>query len=289
MRNIHDEQSIRRFFDDPIKKYKPVGRCIYCGVTKYSKDKVQLSDEHIIPFALGGKLVLPNSSCERCADVTSSLERYICKKMLSNPRTIAQFPTRRPKDRPKTLPVRICKDRELEEADIARVPLVLMLPVFQRAGYLDGRRPEQHFRSISAQMFVATTSPDMEWHRSELDVHVELNPSMFCRFLAKISHAFAVAELGFYKYTPMILPLIFGISPTAPFFVGTESAFRDQDHNKLHDISVVRNSKNYEENIVVNVRLFSCFGMPNYEIVVGVSPTDSAPSGSPDSLTIVMD
>ena len=36
-----------------------VGSCIYCGATD------QLTDEHIIPLALGGRFVLPDSSCAK--------------------------------------------------------------------------------------------------------------------------------------------------------------------------------------------------------------------------------
>ncbi len=36
----------------------PIGRCIYCGGRK------GLLDEHIIPYGLGGNLVLPEASCK---------------------------------------------------------------------------------------------------------------------------------------------------------------------------------------------------------------------------------
>lgn len=43
------------------KIYQPVNVCIYCGGTG------ALSDEHIIPFGLGGRWVLPKASCAECA------------------------------------------------------------------------------------------------------------------------------------------------------------------------------------------------------------------------------
>ena len=42
----------------------PINQCIYCGI----KD-VELSDEHIVPFALNGNLVIPKSSCEKCQKI----------------------------------------------------------------------------------------------------------------------------------------------------------------------------------------------------------------------------
>ncbi len=54
----------------PTKIYQPVGRCIFCGSEKGTMD-----DEHIIPFFLGGRLVLPNASCKDCAKKTLELPR----------------------------------------------------------------------------------------------------------------------------------------------------------------------------------------------------------------------
>ncbi len=47
--------------------YQEVGSCIYCGSTD------NLSNEHIIPYGLGGNLELPKSSCSRCARSRVSL------------------------------------------------------------------------------------------------------------------------------------------------------------------------------------------------------------------------
>jgi HNH endonuclease len=39
------------------------GACIYCGTTG-----VKLTDEHIVPYSLGGSHVLRDASCLQCAD-----------------------------------------------------------------------------------------------------------------------------------------------------------------------------------------------------------------------------
>jgi hypothetical protein len=46
----------------------PVGVCIYCG----SGDN--LTDEHVLPFGLGGNLVLPKASRKRYAAITPAFE-----------------------------------------------------------------------------------------------------------------------------------------------------------------------------------------------------------------------
>ncbi len=50
-----------------------IGVCSYCGELQ------GLSDEHIVPFGLGGKLVLKKSSCSACAKVTGILEQKLLR------------------------------------------------------------------------------------------------------------------------------------------------------------------------------------------------------------------
>jgi hypothetical protein len=46
------------------------GECIYCGA---SANDVKLTNEHIIQ-SLGGKAVIVDGSCEKCAKETTKLE-----------------------------------------------------------------------------------------------------------------------------------------------------------------------------------------------------------------------
>jgi hypothetical protein len=56
----------------------PSGTCIYCGTTEFRPgDKRPLSDEHIVSGALGGNFVLPEASCQKCAEYTSGVESAV--------------------------------------------------------------------------------------------------------------------------------------------------------------------------------------------------------------------
>lgn len=77
--------------------YEPVGECIYCG------DKSALGDEHIIPFGLGDTLILPDASCQACADITSRIERKVLRGFMHEARVVGSFPTRRKKERSKSV------------------------------------------------------------------------------------------------------------------------------------------------------------------------------------------
>jgi hypothetical protein len=55
------------------KVFPPVKCCIYCGA-----QDCKLGDEHIIPQALGGNMILPAAACRECERmVGSQLEGHI--------------------------------------------------------------------------------------------------------------------------------------------------------------------------------------------------------------------
>ena len=74
-----------------------VGKCIYCGAES------ELTTEHIIPFGLGGKSILHGASCKKCAAITSKFERDVLKGTYNDFRISWDFPSRKKKERPKTL------------------------------------------------------------------------------------------------------------------------------------------------------------------------------------------
>ena len=86
------------------QKFSPVGECIYCGARG---SEVELTDEHIVPYSLGGNVQLLQASCKPCARITGALEGYVGRKVLWDFRVHAKIPTRRPSERPDVLPARI--------------------------------------------------------------------------------------------------------------------------------------------------------------------------------------
>lgn len=86
--------------NSPERTYKSPGKCIYCG-----RDDTELTDEHIVPFGLGGKLVLEQASCKACAKVTGKVEGARLRAMFAPLRSRAGLPSRRPKDRAREEPL----------------------------------------------------------------------------------------------------------------------------------------------------------------------------------------
>jgi hypothetical protein len=86
------------------RRFPPVGRCIYCGATRYSIDDARpLADEHIIPFALNGDYVLPEASCRQCERTTGQFEQVALRGILRGARVLFDYPSR--KGHPETLPL----------------------------------------------------------------------------------------------------------------------------------------------------------------------------------------
>lgn len=76
-----------------------IGKCIYCGAIE------GLTDEHVIPYGLGGILVLPNASCRVCAAVTSALELRLLRRPWWPYRRALGLTSRRPNEQPDDFPV----------------------------------------------------------------------------------------------------------------------------------------------------------------------------------------
>ncbi len=80
-----------------ITYFGPVNRCIYCGA-----DDCRLTDEHIVPFGLGGTAVLKKASCIPCGVITGKFEGVVQRGIFGDYRILRDMPTRNKKERPKT-------------------------------------------------------------------------------------------------------------------------------------------------------------------------------------------
>src|SRR5258708_37034090 len=78
--------------------YLPVGSCIYCGATQPTPGFSRFGDEHIVPFAFGGKLLLPEASCRTCERIINKqIETPVLRQEWGPLRDKMGWPTR---DRP---------------------------------------------------------------------------------------------------------------------------------------------------------------------------------------------
>jgi len=105
-----------------------------------------------------------------------------------------------------------------------------------------------------------------------------VEPDTFLRFLAKMAHGYAVGELGEKTFDPTLTHFIRNMPLRALEWIGGQKNDPPATES-LHDIQWEIQTVEQINYVVVNLRLFSCFGTPPYRIVVGKirCPLDSLP------------
>lgn len=260
------------------RTYPPVSRCIYCGAGE------GLSDEHIIPFGIGGRWILPRASCANCARITGAFEG-VCQRTILGPlRMYYDLPSRRRKQRPKKLPLKVKVDPNDEwtfmDVDQDVYPFLVLLPILDLPDAISGKRTEgergakvrtlwvrgasfrdglfEHMDGLAAELGVAMIEPTATFSAPE-----------FIRMLAKVAHGFAVAELGLDAFTPFLLPIIKDndTSGTVEYVGGVTR--NEPAASELHGLSIIRHPSISQDLVVVRIRLFACLGTPTYAVAVG--------------------
>ena len=267
------------------KRYPPVGRCIYCG-----RDDLPLTDEHIVPYGLGGQVILPDASCKPCAHITGAVvERQCLRNMLGPARIHLGLPTRNKKDRPKTslLTVEYGDRHETVELPYAEIPRAFSLLMLSYPTLLFGIGQDHSGLVHGTKLWTAQVKEDFaaQAARHPRATRIirragSINAFIFARMLAKIAHAFAVAEYGYGRFPHLLPDLILGRQRGDGFnhLVGGTTDILPKGRN-THEIRLERHSSVLgEQFLVARIRLFADLGGPIYFVVVGPSSTLGAPT-----------
>jgi HNH endonuclease len=197
---------------------RPVGHCIYCGQVPSDQP---LTDEHIIPFSLGGELLLPASSCRSCAAITGHIEGIVCGSMLKAVRTHFGMKSRRPKK--STLPVK--GSAPTVEVPINDHPFYLVLEVFERPQILKRSKhwserdiPTGHYDG-HLRMYADPHSAKRHDTLGNAGVPIKITPGNLQTMLAKMAHSYAIAELGSDVFRPFLPDLILNKRPSRNWLV----------------------------------------------------------------------
>jgi hypothetical protein len=262
-----------------VKTYVPVGRCIYCGVDEWSLGTVRkLGDEHIIPEGLGGKLVLPQASCKSCEKETSRFELEWLRGAYYAARV--QKGLGKKKKRPPThLPLKVeaAGRSVVKQIRIDKFPAMVVTLLFDRPGVLFGiDTPRKGLSGGVAIGTHVTFGEHLGEHLAQGTVTFEsprasATSRELGRMLAKIAHAYAVAELGLGAFKPHLLPIIMGTDLTdlAHYVGGTRKLPTRTDAPYAIDLKEVT-SDDHRSYLMVTVRLLADMtGLPEYWIVVG--------------------
>ncbi len=250
------------------------GLCIYCGRTE------DLTDEHVVPFGLGGNLVLPDASCSECNKITSAFERRVLRGFMEDARVAGGFPTRRPKERPTSIPIQIKRDGNLESVQLPTSEALgmLVLPKLDRNAFLAGKPATHGVKVVGTQMISFGTQPKdvaTALNTRTLQSTAHVDATSFVRMLAKIGYSFAVASIGPYPLSEVpVLPLIQGKADDGSTWIGSADYRIEgvEDKKPQHALALVWVSGTYgdvaEKVLVAQVKLFANSGATGYEVVV---------------------
>lgn len=274
---------MRRLPAQQDKSYRSVDRCIYCG------DSTGLGGEHIIPYGLGGRWVLPRASCTACAKITSAFEGTCQRTILGPLRMHYNLPTRRPDERPTTLPlevkVRPGDDWSIMHVDRNICPFLVLFPILGPPDEVTGIRTEtdrgakaRTFWIRAASFSDGITPGDPMGYLADLCQKLNIasvKPTAtfavpeFFRMLAKIAHAYTVAELGLGSFTPFLLPAILrnDLDDSVQYIGGStsETPASRLTHEISHALHVRR-----PELVLVRIRLFAALDTPTYLVAAGL-------------------
>ncbi|HYP31398.1 MAG TPA: HNH endonuclease [Burkholderiaceae bacterium] len=246
-------------------RHAPLGRCMYC-LAAGSSD-VRLTEEHLIPRALGGRLTLRDAVCEPCRRVTGRLEQLTLDREFAVPKTLLALKRRRARAKgPGRLPAIVLEGCGDEPAELApeAFPRGFSLPVFEPAGLLAGA---DRGTAPSRVDFVACTlnlgAPARHAVAAAPPLH---DPHAYAHSIAKWAYALAVAERGLDACDMQaIRDLMLGRRGNAFAFVGTPSARAPASREWLHDVTL----SEQDGWLVATLALFASAGMTPYEVVIG--------------------
>jgi hypothetical protein len=260
--------------DLDARRYEPVGRCIYCGSTK------NLTDEHIFPKFLWGHTVLPKASCECCRRLTSAFELTCAHFIFGRFRIVHDLPTDHPRRRPTELSIEIEKGGDIQSVEVPitdypGAPLFLLTWV--KPGILRGARRSDTVLQGLQFHFIMTVPRDIEERFTRIGVSpgtyayvpIGFEVVSFAQFIAKVTHALAVAEFGIESFDPYLTPLIRGRYRDVPFLTGANRDHPpfspEKDHRGSFEI-VSRGKKKY---LCCNLQFLTRFKLPVFQTVVG--------------------
>lgn len=267
--------------EHPFKRYEAANVCIYCGATE------NLHDEHIIPFALGGRWIFPNASCAECGKKTSAFEGVCARTILGPLRMLFNVQTRRKRERPDKLPLRVKRAAGGPWTTIdvprAQYPFIYPMPYLDTPTVLTGESADRDKLPGAQRFWIrgAANARGMSAHLETLAQQfgvAELMPMgtfdvpAFSLLLAKIAHAFATAELGPDTFAPFLSDFIKdGDASGLLHYVGGIPK-EEPPTSTLHEITFITHRR-AADIVFVGIRVFACLRTPTYFVAVGRQAT----------------
>ncbi|MBU0622121.1 MAG: HNH endonuclease [Gammaproteobacteria bacterium] len=260
---------------DGKRRRSGIGSCIYCGATS------SLSREHVLPYGLGGDLVLNAASCESCAKETGRVELRLLRGHWWPYRLCLGLPSRRAGEQVPDLPVKVKRPDGTEYP--AHIPMerqtIAMAFVFDPPSILTGvvkteppsGRVNVRALGTSPSYVIVDGIEKLVPAEEKIEIPVNLDAAGMCRFLAKVAQGYAISRRGLSACREYFLPeIVLGRTDGAQTYVGganSQILGERLPGNGLHALMDRVNG----EFLTVYIQLFRARGgnEPIYEVVVG--------------------
>lgn len=254
----------------PEVRGEPVGVCIYCGVDQFTPQGGKLSEEHIIPFSINGRYILPEASCSQCAKATGQFEGILMRGSFRAIREYLQFQSRT-RSRPTHLPLfninHVPGSKIMVPID--DYPVTWMIPRFHLPSIL---QPPTEARAGFESIWTEAINYDLEKLKALGVKHFEsvrFDVMAFVRMLAKIGHSLAVLRFGPNYFVPFLRHIILhGADETVYQYVGGVPD-RPHDSDELHGLTIKQLLVADRRLVAAEIRLFAHFNSPIHMVVVG--------------------
>jgi len=248
-----------------------INKCIYCG-------GLGETDEHIIPFSLGGTDMLLKASCEKCRKKTEECESNTLKHHWSEVRALLKTPSRRGKlyKRSSSLDV-ILEDGTETTLSFKNSESLGLLPFleFPLPAFFNPEGYEKGSRIKGTRLLYA--NPDYKKILKEKGVKT-IKPTIFfkgCDFekmVIKIAYCYVIQRLGIDGMEEcFVLPTINGERDDVGRWMGCD--FEEKitpSIGKRKCINAMKMDISEEGYIAVRIRFFAGFNdVPEYIIIVG--------------------
>src|SRR5665213_1297104 len=247
-----------------------VGQCIYC-----QKPARRLTEEHIVPVGLGGRRTLPNASCETCRQITHAFETTALRHVLGPGRYWLGIQPRRRNSRPQTWPAYKADGQTKVEIPLDDLPFFLNLPTYTINPAIRSSIPNDHEPTrADGGIFVSEDPERINVRLRQYDADhfmTKLDHLSFAKMLTKIALGYCVAEFGYGTFTPMVTPLILGMTNAFPNLVSSSfkpinpdvrsDVERRFEHNLMHKIAQDTGT------ICVRIDLFKNLDAPSYYVM----------------------
>jgi hypothetical protein len=262
-------------------------QCIYCGaLTRRPNSTQACTDEHIVPEAIGGQIIIDHASCDACADLINSYEGDLLSRLFWLPRNkIGLKGKKRARGNRSSLVNAVVNGQEVATVlPIEDNPSFLTLPFFYRPNILelpDGLR----LGSFGIWVHQFEDIEKLQRHGVGEFATPPLDTLRFAQLLAKIAHGYAISQMGFSwhpdeagptigGYQSVLLPLIrkrFSRKDIFGSYLDYVGGFPGNyaPSSSLHDLGAGFLLHEGQDYLVVWLRLFASFGAPIYWIIVG--------------------